>query len=269
MSDADTVPSNFQSLPVPPKDPRFTPKLNAAICEAQKLIFNPKKNREVEVESKTGAKFGYEYAELCTVTEILRLPLANNGLSYFQTITFENDRTFVLTELFHESGEYRLFRYPLIPTSQGTQEKAMAGGYTYGKRQALKGIFGIADDTEDKDGNENDPSATVKDKGAQKGKTQAPPPGKPPGSNKAPASRPGGSVQKPKGDAHPSDFVIPKDFGDVSGARLGNLNETTMRKLKAWCEDQKKADKKPSNLGDVILVSAKIDSFFESVGVPK
>lgn len=130
-------------------------------------IFNPGKNRTVDVKTKDGARaYSYDYAELNVVTEIIRKPLASNGLTFTQSPTFNGSKPFVETVLQHESGEERSYLYPLYTTErQGMKnEQIFASGFTYAKRQALKGIFGIADDTEDVDAQDGTPGVTVKPK---------------------------------------------------------------------------------------------------------
>lgn len=137
----------------------------AALAVAQLEIFNPCKNREVSVESRTGGRsFSYEYAELNVVTEIIRQPCAKNGLSVMQTVTRDDkDRPSVLTILGHMSGKVIKFYYPLYVTESEKMKKdqCFASAYTYAKRQALKGIFAIADDTEDHDGQGDNDDATI------------------------------------------------------------------------------------------------------------
>lgn len=131
-----------------------------ALAQAQAEIFNPVKNRRVDVQMKENkGKYGYEYAELNVVTEIIRLPLSKNGLSYTQS-PVEGPRGWdVLTVLMHKSGETKDFHYPLYVKAGMSEEHGFAAGFTYAKRQALKGIFGIADDTEDTDG--QDPKKVI------------------------------------------------------------------------------------------------------------
>jgi hypothetical protein len=140
--------------------PRKTPKLIAALAKAQMEIYNPEKNRDVNFGQ---GKVGYKYAELCAVTEIIRQPTAKNGLTYTQTTEQRDGRWFVVTTLLHESGEEREYTYPLIygDTGRMKKEQEFASGYTYAKRQALKGIFGIADDTEDKDAQDGNENVTI------------------------------------------------------------------------------------------------------------
>lgn len=175
--------------------PFATPKLNTALAKAQLKIFNPGKNRTVDVKNAQGQKsYSYDYAELNVVTEIIRAPLAENGLTFTQTIVYDvKNFPVVLTTIRHESGEFLNFLYPCLTTErQGMKrEQIFASGYTYAKRQALKGIFGIADDTEDTDGNDGDPNATITNKGKkQKENTAPPPPSTPPAASKPSVNAP-------------------------------------------------------------------------------
>lgn len=176
------------TVPVSPIEKPNLSKLKAALAKAQMEIFNPVKNREVSVEGKEGRRgFGYEYAELNVVTEIIRIPLAKNGLTYTQTVEKIGDKWAIVTTLMHGSGEEKDFFYPLITTDRAgmKNEQIFASGFTYGKRQALKGIFGIADDTEDKDAQDGDPNVKISPKPPAK---KSPPPPKQENKAKSPAS---------------------------------------------------------------------------------
>jgi hypothetical protein len=166
VDQTSSVYSAVDTLPAKPAPTRPSiAKLVAALALAQTEICNPMKNREVKVLGKEGKSgFGYEYAELCAVTEILRQPLAKNGLVYTQTPIQRDGLWLTHTRIFHESEATLDFFYPLHRKQNMSEEQGFAAGFTYSKRQALKGIFGIADDTEDKDAQDDNPNATIKPK---------------------------------------------------------------------------------------------------------
>lgn len=168
-TELSTTPPSIQA-------PSSHAKLISALCKAQMEIFNPVKNKQVDVQGKEGRRgFGYEYAELNVVTEIIRQPLAKNGLAYTQAPINRGQNWYVVTRLMHESDEHFDFFYPIHPKQNMSAEQGFAAGFTYAKRQALKGIFGIADDTEDKDGQDDNPNAKITHKHVNQGPKSPPP----------------------------------------------------------------------------------------------
>lgn len=94
--------------------------------------------------------FKSKYADLASVTEAIRGPLAENGLSYVQLPReCEGERVVVETVLLHASGQW-ISNEVEVPVT-----KADAQGYgsalTYARRYGLSAITGVA--PEDDDGN--------------------------------------------------------------------------------------------------------------------
>ena len=111
---------------------------------------------EVKNASKdaTNPFFKSKYADLASVIEAIREPMANSGLTYFQR-THESleapDAAIIETYIIHESGESlpggRVF---VMPTKRDPQ--GFGSAMTYARRYSLITAVGIA--TEDDDGNE-------------------------------------------------------------------------------------------------------------------
>lgn len=216
-------------------------KLKAALAKAQLEIFNPMKNRAVDISGKDGkAGFGYEYAELCAVIEIIRKPLATNGLTFTQEPRWDlNAKAYdIVTTIMHESGEEKEFLYPLMPLSQLSAEKGFAGGFTYGKRQALKGLFAIADDTEDKDAQDPANVRPKEPKPDQKNQSQS----------------------KPKPELKiaisPALFVMP--VGAVQGKKLGDLPEATLKSILDWSEVEMAKKPPAKNLKQILEINSNV-----------
>jgi hypothetical protein len=94
--------------------------------------------------------FKSKYADLASVVEAIRAPLAKHGIAYVQlTVPSEKEEVQVETVLMHESGEW-VSGIIAVPVS-----KADAQGYgsalTYARRYGLAAAVGVA--PEDDDGN--------------------------------------------------------------------------------------------------------------------
>lgn len=105
--------------------------------------------------------FQYEYVSLGGVLQHV-IPICNKyGLSVSQEDVCINDRQFVKTTLEHVSGEKREFFNPFCGAYSKPQEYGSA--YTYTRRYALYGIFGLYGET-DTDAQEVGPQEAKKDK---------------------------------------------------------------------------------------------------------
>lgn len=118
-------------------------ELAVALAAAQAKITPAAKDSE-------NPHFKAHYADLASVWEACRGPLAENGLSVVQT--FEQDTPgliTVLTTLLHKSGEWiaSALSLPVTQTAHG-----IGSAITYGRRYSLAALVGVVAD-EDDDGN--------------------------------------------------------------------------------------------------------------------
>ncbi len=104
-------------------------------------------------KSSVNPHFKSKYADLASVWETIREPLAQNGLSVTQTLGVDanSDGTLLYTMLMHSSGQYVGSVQQLLPRDKTPQ--GLAAALTYARRQSLQAIVGVAAD-EDDDGNE-------------------------------------------------------------------------------------------------------------------
>ena len=93
--------------------------------------------------------FKSKYADLNSVVDAVRIPFAENGLSYSQFPLFADGKVGVETILMHTSGEWMSSELILPMTKQDPQ--AAGSAITYARRYALQSIAGIP--AEDDDGN--------------------------------------------------------------------------------------------------------------------
>lgn len=113
-----------------------------AFLKAQmKMGTSPKFDKKAKVGT-----FSYEYVSLGAVLQHV-IPACNeNGVSVSQEDVCINDRQFVKTTLEHVSGEKREFFNPFC--GQYTKPQEYGSAYTYTRRYALYGIFGLYGETD-------------------------------------------------------------------------------------------------------------------------
>jgi hypothetical protein len=86
-----------------------------------------------------------KYADIASIIAEIKKPLADNGLSFSQFPTGDNEIT---TILMHTSGEWLEGTFRITPDKNNPQ--GIGSAITYGRRYALGAVLGLA--TEDDDG---------------------------------------------------------------------------------------------------------------------
>jgi hypothetical protein len=117
-------------------------ELAKALCKAQGAMLFAKKD-------SANPFFKSKYADLASVVEAAKKPLAENGLSYIQMPRADAAGVTVETLLMHVSGEWiasDLFMVPVKGDPQG-----VGSCITYARRYSLQAMLGIP--AEDDDGN--------------------------------------------------------------------------------------------------------------------
>lgn len=105
---------------------------------------------------KEVAGYNYKYADIEAVMEMLRPLLINNNLIPMQSTEERAEGKWVRrTTLFHVSGEFFSFVYPLSPADDSPQ--AWGGANTYSGRYSIIALFCIVTRGEDDDGASNVP----------------------------------------------------------------------------------------------------------------
>jgi hypothetical protein len=134
----------------------FTPprgKLAAALAKAQGEMRNPPKDRTVTIRPRDGAPYSYSYADLATIMDTVRAPLAKHGLAVTSRLEMNPSGSgpmLLHTALIHESGESVESLYPIM----AGDAKTMGGAITYGRRYSISALLGIAAD-EDQDADDH------------------------------------------------------------------------------------------------------------------
>lgn len=116
-------------------------KLSASLTKFQSEMQSVKKGSVNPFYKST-------YADLASIIEAIREPLATNGLAFSQ---FPSGQNGLRTILMHESGEWIEETFYVSPTDSKPQ--SLGSAITYARRYALGAILGIATEDDD-DGNE-------------------------------------------------------------------------------------------------------------------
>jgi hypothetical protein len=117
-------------------------QLATALAKAQGSMQNAVMNR-------TNPHFRSKYADLSSVLDAIRSPLATCGLAVVQTMQAGERGMVLKTTLMHASGQFITTEYPL-PATQKPHE--MGSALTYARRYSLAALICNASD-EDDDGN--------------------------------------------------------------------------------------------------------------------
>lgn len=123
--------------------------VSASLVKALGELSDVPKGREAKIPTKTGASYGYRYADLADALSMVRPILAKHDLAVSQTASNpDHDTVAITTTLFHASGQWITFDPLLLPNGRTAQETGSA--ITYGRRYSLLAVLGLA--AEDDDG---------------------------------------------------------------------------------------------------------------------
>lgn len=127
--------------------------LYEALSKAQGEMKHAKRERE-------NPFFKSSYADLASIIDACKAPLAKHGLAVIQTTRYEGDGTLVLqTRLVHSSGCAILSEMPVRPVKDDPQ--GVGSALTYARRYSWASIVGVVAEGEDDDGE----GATGRDRG--------------------------------------------------------------------------------------------------------
>tara|TARA_R110000751_G_scaffold73709_2_gene149109 strand:+ start:24481 stop:25047 length:567 start_codon:yes stop_codon:yes gene_type:complete len=107
--------------------------------------------QSVPVIFKGTQGYGYKYADLPTITEIIKPFLKKAGLEYQQDLESEDGKTYISTTLFHvESGENHTSRLEIFRiTLKGMNDyQSFGSGITYFRRYSLGVKLGLITDVD-------------------------------------------------------------------------------------------------------------------------
>lgn len=144
--------------------------LTGALAKAQGEFGKVLKDITAKIQTKNGGSYSYQYADLASVLEAIRKPLADHGLAIMQPTSCNGDRVNITTILSHESGEWisSSLVLPVEPNSDRQPfVQAVGSTVTYGKRYALCGLLGISSEADD-DGNNTGPRSNSRPNGVNR-----------------------------------------------------------------------------------------------------
>lgn len=116
-----------------------TNELSGALSKAQSAM-------KAAAFNRINPHFKNKYADLASVIDAIRDPLASNGLSFTQTTEIREGGFVLVTTLRHSSGQWVASEYPL-PIAAKPQE--LGSALTYARRYSLSAIACIAADEDD------------------------------------------------------------------------------------------------------------------------
>lgn len=118
-------------------------EINKALAKAQGSMKNPTKDM-------TNPHFRSKYASLDSVIEATRKPLADNGLSFTQSVDIIGQGWVSVTSILSHGLEWMKWKTKMATDTSSPQK--FGSSCTYARRYARMDIFGLAGD-EDDDGN--------------------------------------------------------------------------------------------------------------------
>jgi hypothetical protein len=115
-------------------------ELATALAVAQGVI-------EGAAKDSANPFFKSKYADLASVWDAIRAPLAENGLSVLQLPSAEGPKVTITTMLAHKSGQW--IQSALTVTAKEDTPQAVGSAITYARRYALQSVVGVAPEDDD------------------------------------------------------------------------------------------------------------------------
>lgn len=125
--------------------------LAVALSQFQGEVKNPANSKKVNA-----GNFGYKYAPLDEVLNLVRPILSKHGLSVVQAPVTSEGLVGVSTVLIHESGEF-IELEPVMLKMDKVSAQGAGSAITYARRYSLSAVLGIASEDDD-DANSIEPS---------------------------------------------------------------------------------------------------------------
>jgi hypothetical protein len=156
-----------------------------ALAVAQRKFEEYKTDQSAEVETKSGGKYRYTYADLGGVIGATRKHLNDVGIAVVQApATTKDGMVEVETMLAHESGEWiasNLKIKPIANDNRGVTPQVVGSTITYARRYALQAMLCVAPEDDDakggsgQGGNRNQQQQQQRDRGRQQQQRDAQP----------------------------------------------------------------------------------------------
>jgi len=127
-------------------EPKRSPEINeltTALAKAQSEMKSADLN-------KTNPYFKSSYADLQSIVNASRGPLTKNGLSVTQQLYDEYDASWLITTLWHTSGQWITSKRRVVPAKNDIQ--TISSHTTYLKRMSYASLIGVVTGEDDDDG---------------------------------------------------------------------------------------------------------------------
>jgi hypothetical protein len=104
--------------------------------------------QEVPVIHKATQGYGYSYADLPKIFEVINPILKKHGLGFTQQLTNQEGQNCLKTVIFHESGEFMESEcmIPYVQLKGMNDYQSFGSGVTYYRRYALSSALGLVTD---------------------------------------------------------------------------------------------------------------------------
>lgn len=175
------------------------------------------KNRVAKIRSKSGAEFGYRYADIGEIVKVAAPLLTKHGLSFTIKMRLEPNppaqvATCVVSHVLGHSEESE-FRAPIDVNAAVSDMQKAAAAQTFAKRIAFSNAFGILTTDDDDDGTSGGENGEPK-------KHVEPPRAKSEPKSAAPVAEPGFPPPSGNGGGAPADAGDGKLLSDGAKATL-------------------------------------------------
>lgn len=131
---------------------------------------------EISSISKSKQAYGYKYATLDSLIDMLRGVLPKHGLWFWQIPTRVEGKSYLTTRIIHSSGQWIEDTIEMTDTElqgKANDTQKIGASITYYRRYVLSALFGIAAD-EDVDGNLNNVKPQLKQRPQETERKQDP-----------------------------------------------------------------------------------------------
>jgi hypothetical protein len=126
----------------------------AAMSSFQKQVAEIPKSKQVGYTNRSGGSTSYKYAELGTIDEVIKAPMAANGMTKRWEIKDEAAEIFVTCIISHVDGHQERTTMSSAKDASGGKNdiQSKASAITYLQRYTLIGALGLTTASEDNDG---------------------------------------------------------------------------------------------------------------------
>lgn len=121
-------------------------EFSRALAEFQEQCPSIEKKSAAKIATKSGASYGFTYADLETIIGTVRPHLSRNGFSFTFDSTATGPMLVCVCTLHHSHGHTMKssFTVPTESASGASAQQKYGGALTYAKRQCLVSVLGLA-----------------------------------------------------------------------------------------------------------------------------